>query len=133
MRRQVSSPDLELRFESLSNDDVAAASERTPGFDVAALASVAGLRNTQGEVPLDGFVPVRTTAGCPRELQQTAKLVLAHVDGVRSLKQIAKSARLPLADTVTIFFELLALGVVQCAAAYDAPVTADRTADRSAS
>ncbi len=113
MRRQVSSPDLELRFDSLSDDEVAAASERTPGFDVAALASVAGLRNTQGEVPLDGFVPVRTSAGCPRELHRTAKLVLAHVDGARSLEQIARSARLPLADTITVFFELLALGVVR--------------------
>ena len=120
MRRQVSSPDLELRFDSLSNEEVAAASERTPGFDVAALASVAGLRNTQGEVPLDDFVPLRTSAGIPRELHNAAKRVIAHVDGVRSLEQIAKSARLPLADTVTIFFELLALGVVQCADDYDA-------------
>jgi hypothetical protein len=119
MRRQVSSPDLELRFDSLSNEEVAAASERTPGFDVAALASVAGLRNTQGEVPLDGFVPLRTSAGIPRELHNAAKLVIAHVDGVRSLEQIAKGARLPLADTVTIFFELLALGVVQCADGYE--------------
>ena len=108
------SPDLELGFEPLSNDDVAAASQRSPAFDVAAVASVAGLRNSQGEVALDAFVPRRTPAGCPRELDRKAKLLLAHVDGQRTLEQLAESARMPLTDAITIFFDLLALGVVEC-------------------
>lgn len=110
-------PDLEVGFDSLSNDDVAAASQRSPTFDVAAVASVAGLRNSQGEVPLDDFVPRRTPAGCPRELDRKAKLLLAHVDGVRTIEQIARAAHLSLPDAITIFFDLLALGVIECEAA----------------
>jgi hypothetical protein len=121
VRHGMTAPDLELGFESLSNDEVAAASTRSPTFDVAAVASVAGLRNSQGEIPLDDFVPRRTPAGCPRELDRTAKLLLAHVDGTRTLEQIARSALLPLADAITIFFDLLALGVVECDGATTTP------------
>ncbi len=117
----MTAPDLELGFESLSNDEVAAASQRSATFDVAAVASVAGLRNSQGEVPLDDFVPRRTSAGCPRELDRKAKLLLAHVDGARTIEQLAQKALLPLPEAITIFFDLLALGVVECDGATTTP------------
>ena len=108
-----SSPDLEYKYDTLSVDEVAAASERSPTFDVAAVASVAGFRDSCGSMPLDSSIPRRTAAGCPREMGRAGKLVLAHVDGARSLAEIALGVRLSLSDTIEIFLQLLALGVVE--------------------
>jgi hypothetical protein len=110
--RAGSSPDLDYTYDTLSADEVAAASERSPTFDMAALASVAGFRDSSGNMPLDESIPRRTKAGCPREMAREAKLVLAHIDGVRSLEHIALRTRLSLPETIEIFLQLLALGVV---------------------
>ena len=107
-----SSPDLDYTYDSLSADEVAAASQRSPTFDMAAVASVAGFRDSCGNMPLDSSIPRRTAAGCPREMAREAKLVLAAVDGIRSLEQIAARARLSLPETIEIFLQLLALGLV---------------------
>lgn len=110
--RQVSSPELEQALDVLSDDDVAVASERTPAFDIAAVASVAGLRDTRGQVPLDACVPTRTDVPPPPGLDLATLLVFAHVDGVLSLDEIAACAKLSLSETIESFLRLLALGVV---------------------
>lgn len=111
--RPGSSPDLEYKYDTLSVDEVAAASERSPTFDVAAVASVAGFRDSCGSMPLDSSIPRRTAAGCPREMAREGKLVLAHVDGSRSLQEIAIRVRLSLPEAIEVFLQLLALGVVE--------------------
>ncbi|HSO31940.1 MAG TPA: hypothetical protein VLT33_05475 [Labilithrix sp.] len=111
--RTGSSPDLEYKYDTLSVDEVAAASERSPAFDVAVVASVAGFRDSCGSLPVDSSRPRRTTAGCPREMDREAKLVLSQVDGARSLGQIATCAGLTLPETIEILLHLLALGVVE--------------------
>lgn len=108
-----SSPSLDYTYETLSADEVATASERSPTFDLAAVASVAGFRDSCGNMPLDSSIPRRTTAGCPREMARAIKLVLVHVDGQRSLEQIASRTGLSLPDTIEVFLQLLALGLVE--------------------
>src|SRR5689334_1943599 len=53
-------PELLASFDQLTEDDIAIASDRAPSFDLGALASVAGLRDSRGQVPLDFVVPSRT-------------------------------------------------------------------------
>ena len=111
--RAASSPHLETTYELLSNEEVAAASERSPTFDLAAIASVAGLRDSRGCVPLDFCVPKKTMVEAPPGLDLSTLLVLAHVDGVSSLKDVSARTKLPLPKTIESFLNLLALGVVQ--------------------
>lgn len=111
--RPGSSPDLDYTYDTLSADEVAAASERSPAFDVAAVASVAGFRDSRGNMPLDASIPRRTAGDGARDLGHDGKLVLVHVDGLRSLKEIAIRARLSLSETIEIFLQLLALGAVE--------------------
>jgi hypothetical protein len=111
--RSPSSPHIEYRYDTISSEEVAAASQTSPTFDIAIVASVAGFRDSCGNMPLDSSIPRRTAAGCPREMFPKAQLVLDHVDGERSLEQIAVRAGLSLPDAIQIFFELLALGVVE--------------------
>ena len=110
--RPGSSPDLEYKYDTLSVDEVAAASDRSPAFDVAAVASVAGFRDSCGNMPLDSSIPRRTATACPPEMGRVDALVLAHVDGARSLEEIAGRVHLSLSETIEIFLQLLALGVV---------------------
>jgi hypothetical protein len=117
--RPVSSPHLEYTYDALSDDDVAAASTRPPSFDMAAVASVAGLRDSRGNVPLDFCVPVRSEVAFPIDMTGTVTRVLAQVDGRRSLKEIAQDVDLSLAETIEAFFQLAALGLVTVAG--DAP------------
>jgi hypothetical protein len=81
-------------------------------FDVAAVASVAGFRDSCGNVPLDACVPTRTQVPVPQTLGLRAAFVLLHVDGVASLQRIASMACLTLPDTIEAFLQLLVLGIV---------------------
>src|SRR4051794_25298297 len=92
--RPVSSPHLEYTYDALSTDDVAAASTRAPSFDVAAIASVAGLHDSCGHVPLTFCVPERTSVTLPLEMSSKMTRVLGQVDGRRSLARIAADLEL---------------------------------------
>lgn len=111
--RPASSPHLEYTYDTLSKDDVAAASTRSPVFTVAAVASVAGLRDSRGCLPLDFCVPARASGALPLEIDPKVVLVLGQVDGRRSLKEIAADIGLSLSETIEAFYELLALGLVR--------------------
>jgi hypothetical protein len=81
---------------------------------VAALASMVGLRDSSGDFALDACVPVRTEIGVDASsgLEWRAYLVLAHIDGARSLQEISASTTLPVSETVTTCFDLVARGLV---------------------
>jgi hypothetical protein len=111
--RPVSSPHLEYKYDALSEDEMAAASSRPPAFNIAAVASVAGLRDSRGHVPLDFCVPERTAVALPIELKPEVIRVLGQVDGRRSLTEIAVDVELSLPETIEDFFQLLALGLVR--------------------
>jgi hypothetical protein len=81
-------------------------------FDVAAVASVAGFRDSCGNVPLDMCVPVRTNSPIPSALGVRATFFLLHVDGVASIQKIAGMACLSLPDAIEAFSQLMVLGVV---------------------
>jgi hypothetical protein len=108
----VSSPHLEYSYHDLSDDEVAAASTRSPSFNMEVVASVAGLRDSRGHVPLDFCVPERSAVGLPVGMVPDVTRVLAQVDGRRSLKEIASDIELSLPDTIEAFFQLVALGLV---------------------
>jgi hypothetical protein len=95
------------------HDSVPPPSSPPVAFDVAAVASVAGFRDSCGNVPLDATVPSRTSAAIPSTLSLRATFVLLHVDGVASLQRIAAMACLSLPDTIEAFLQLLLLGVVE--------------------
>jgi hypothetical protein len=84
-------------------------------FQVAAVASLAGLRDSCGNVPLDACVLVRTTLACPAAVSDHAVAVLLEVDGVLSLQEIAAKTNLSLPDTIGASLSLLGLGVVDAA------------------
>lgn len=98
--------------ENLTADDEAPRSQRTT-FDVAAIASVAGLCDTRGNRPLDACVPVRTSDATPSALTRDELCVLLFVDGDASLKQIADQIGLPLSETVVAFLGLLRWGLIE--------------------
>jgi hypothetical protein len=81
---------------------------------VAALASVVGLRDSSGDFALDAYVPVRTVIGVDASsgLEWRSYLVLAHIDGARSLQEISASTALPVSEIVTTCFDLVARGLV---------------------
>jgi hypothetical protein len=106
--------------ENRDHDSVPPPSAPPAAFDVAAVASVAGFRDSCGNVPLDATVPSRTSAPIPTGLSLRATFVLLHVDGVASLQRIAAMACLSLPDTIEAFLQLLLLGVVEVPADADA-------------
>jgi hypothetical protein len=95
------------------HDERGPASSVPPSFGVAAVASVAGFRDSHGNFPLDGCVPVRTKGGPGDALDWRACLVLLHVDGARSLQDIAKRTDITLSDTIAACLDLVAHGVVE--------------------
>lgn len=109
-----SSPQIDYKYDTLSGEEIAAASARSPMFDVAAVASVAGLRDSCGNMPLDWSIPRRIQGSLlPSEIGREAKLFMAHVDDRRSLEEIAARTGLTLPDSIEIFLQLLALGIVE--------------------
>jgi len=85
-------------------------------FDVSAVATVAGFRDTLGHVPLDAYVPVRTTRALPsgdERLDVTALYVLFHVDGRTSVRDIAHATNLSLPATIENVYRFLGLGLVE--------------------
>src|SRR5262245_48527165 len=81
-------------------------------FQVGAVASVAGFRDTCGNVPLDACVPTLTGARLPHALSENARLVLNHVDGAASLGSIAEAVGLSFSDAIESLLVLLRLGVI---------------------
>jgi hypothetical protein len=91
------------------------------GFQVAAVASLAGLRDSCGNVPLDACVLVRTGSEVPTDVSGSAASVLLQVDGVLSLQEIASKTNLSLPDTIGAYLVLLGLGVVDAVPAVGSP------------
>jgi len=91
------------------------------GFQVAAVASLAGLRDSCGNVPLDACVLVRKSGVVPASVSGRAAAVLLQVDGVLSLQEIAAKTKLSLPDTIGAYLDLLGLGVVDAAPATSVP------------
>jgi hypothetical protein len=87
-------------------------SHRTP-FHVGVVASVAGLLDTCGNVPIALSVPERTPLSPPDNIDRNALLVLVQVDGSASVHQIAQQTGLPLNETLEAFFRLLSSGLVE--------------------
>lgn len=110
---RASSPELVATYDHLTEDDIAVASTRTPSFDLGALASIAGMRNSRGEVPLDFVVPRRTSVEPSLGADPAAMFFLLRVDGRSSLQDIARATTLSLPRTIEIFLQLLALGLVE--------------------
>ncbi len=125
-----SSPQLQTGYDSLSDEELAAASTRSPVFDVAAVASVAALRNSNGQVPLDLCVPELTAVGLPLDIDSRSLRVLGRVDGRRSLKVIADELELSLSDTIEAFLELVALGIVTVGGEKQSPPDASPPSER---
>ena len=94
-------------------DDVAPPSQsERRSFDVGALASIAGLHDTRGNVPLDHCVPSRTPKDVPATITRDEIYMLLYVDGETSLKQISDETGMPLTQTVAVFLGLLSNGLV---------------------
>ena len=110
--RLPSSPDVQATYDSLTDEDVAVASQRTPSFDLGALASVAGMRDSRGQVPLDFVVPMRTAVEPTDGMDPGAMFFLLRVDVRTSLKEIAQATTLSLPRTIELFLQLLSLGLV---------------------
>jgi hypothetical protein len=82
------------------------------GLQLATVASLAGLRDSCGNVPLDACVLVRRTTVVPPAVSERAACVLAQVDGVLSLQEIAAKMNLSPSDTIAAYLDLLGHGVV---------------------
>jgi hypothetical protein len=93
-------------------DDDSEPTSVPPSFRVAAVASVAGLRDTCGNVPLDTCIPVRRMMPIPTDLQPQSEWVLLHVDGGLSVQEIAVRTELSLPDAIAACLDLLAHGLV---------------------
>ena len=94
------------------DDDTVPASQRLT-FDVGAVASVAGLHDSRGNVPLDFCVPFRTTRPTPATISCDEIYILLYVDGATSLAQIAEETTLSLTETISIVLGLMAQGIVE--------------------
>jgi hypothetical protein len=81
---------------------------------LAAIATVAGFRDSVGNFALDACIPVRA-ADVERRgtLEGIAGLVFLHVDGETSLQDIASRTELSLEETIAICFDLVARGIVE--------------------
>lgn len=82
-------------------------------FDVGAIASIAGLHDTDGHVPLSRCVAVRTAAPWPEKVSREETRVLLRIDGHTALAEIADETEIPLVEVVAIFLCLLQQGVVE--------------------
>jgi hypothetical protein len=91
-----------------------------PSFRVAVVASVAGFRDSCGNVPLDLCVPVRAGSGATQCIGALTSRVLSHVNGVHSLHEIAERTDLSLSDAIAACLDLVALGVVHVSMPPDA-------------
>jgi hypothetical protein len=81
---------------------------------LAAIASVAGFRDSVGNFALDACIPVRAAdVERPGTLEGMTRLVFLHVDGGTSLQDIASRTDLSLEETIAICFDLVARGIVQ--------------------
>ena len=92
-------------------DEAAPPSQRR-SFDVGALASIAGLHDTRGNVPLDASIPARTSKEIPATITRDEIYMLLYVDGETSLKQISDETGMTLTDAVSVFLNLLSQGLV---------------------
>jgi len=101
-------------------DDAAPPSQRR-SFDVAALASIAGLHDTRGNVPLDRCVPVRSAKGIPATITRDEIYMLLYVDGETSLKQISDETGMSLTNIVAVFLSLHSQGVLHIVGEEPAP------------
>lgn len=85
-------------------------------FDVAAIASMAGLADTRGNVPLGACVPRRTARDLPHATISRREIrVLVYLDGQTALAQIAEETGMPLTEVVGVFLGLLSQGLVEVA------------------
>jgi hypothetical protein len=100
--------------DSVSDDssDAAPESQRMT-FDVGAIATIAGLHDTGGHVPLARCVAVRTACAMPEKMSRDEVRVLLRIDGHTSLGDIAEEIEMPLAEVVAIFLNVLAQGLVE--------------------
>jgi hypothetical protein len=94
-------------------DEPRRTSTMPPSFGVAAVASVAGLRDSHGNFPLDACVPVRTNTKLKHVLDWHAFVVLLEVDGTQSLQEIATRTDISLPDCIAGCLDLVAQGVVE--------------------
>jgi hypothetical protein len=82
-------------------------------FDVGAIASIAGLHDTGGNVPLGRCVPERTACDWPLKISRDEVRVLLRVDGQTSLGEIAEEVEMPLVEVVAMFLGMLTQGLVE--------------------
>jgi hypothetical protein len=79
---------------------------------MAVVASVAGLTDSRGNVPLHTCVPHRTAQEAPATITCEQIYVLLYVDGETSLAEIAEATSYSLSDTIAIVLGLLTQGLV---------------------
>jgi len=82
-------------------------------FDVGAIASIAGLHDTGGNVPLSRCVPERTAKVLPAQISDDEVRVLLRIDGQTTLAQISEEIEMPLAEVVAIFLGVLGQGLAE--------------------
>ena len=92
--------------------DLAPESQRMT-FDVGAIASIAGLHDTGGHVPLSRCVAERTACSLPEQISRDEIRVLLRIDGHTTLGEIAEDIEMPLAEVVAIFLNVLAQGLAE--------------------
>ena len=83
-----------------------------PSFRVAAVASVAGLRDSCGNMPLDACIPMRLEAAVPPTLGARSALVLSQIDGRLTLRELSVLTELSLSETIEAYLDLLLQGLV---------------------
>jgi hypothetical protein len=74
-----------------------------------------GARATAKQPGVEGWVPVRTTAPAPADLDLRLAFVLLHVDGAATVGDIAAAVQRPPLDVLGSFTELASLGLVELA------------------
>jgi hypothetical protein len=79
------------------------------------LASVVGLRDSCGNVPLQLCVPRHCYVSVPQSITCEELIVLSYVDGSTTLKGIAEASGLELKEAIEIFLHLLTQGLVEVA------------------
>jgi hypothetical protein len=85
-------------------------------FDMAAIASLAGLTDSFGNLPIDTIVPLQTSPGTANISREEVRFLL-YVDGRASLRRIAEDLELPLSETIAIFLGLFRTGIVSISSA----------------
>ncbi|MDF2696417.1 MAG: hypothetical protein K0S65_4800 [Labilithrix sp.] len=94
-----------------SREDTVPPSQRLT-FDMAVVASVAGLTDSRGNVPLHMCVPYRTAQDPPATITAEQIYVLLYVDGTTTLAEIAEETSYSLSDTIAIVLGLFTQGLV---------------------